>query len=226
MANARTARNADPEIHPLTGDRWDDVVTLFGARGAYGGCWCMWFRKPNAAWVTSVGSTNERDLRALAEAGRAPGLLAYVDGAPAGWVSVAPRSEYTRISGVDAAPTDDFPPDDVWSIVCFYIAKAHRGAGIGKALLAEAVRHAAAHGATVVEGYPAQPKSSPTADENVYTGVVSMFEAAGFREVGRFARWRSVPQVTDPESPTPGPPTGRPIHRRKVRLSACGGRRR
>jgi hypothetical protein len=32
------------EIHPLTPDRWDDFEELFGSRGAYGGCWCMWWR--------------------------------------------------------------------------------------------------------------------------------------------------------------------------------------
>ena len=30
------------EFHPLTKDRWIDFEALFGARGAYGGCWCMW----------------------------------------------------------------------------------------------------------------------------------------------------------------------------------------
>ena len=213
----KAAAGPKPRVHPLTADRFDHLATLFGDRGAFGGCWCMWFRKPNAAWVTSVGAVNRRDLEALTEVGRVPGLLAYVDDVPVGWVSVAPRSEYTRISGVPATASDDVPADEVWSVVCFYIDRRHRGTGIGKALLAEAVRYAAAHGAKMVEGYPAPPKDRPTADENVYTGVVSMFEAAGFQEVGRFARWKAVPDVTDPAKPRPGPPTGRPILRRTVR---------
>ena len=32
------------EIHPLTAERWDDVVTFFGAHGGYAGCWCMFWR--------------------------------------------------------------------------------------------------------------------------------------------------------------------------------------
>ena len=32
------------EIHPLTPDRWADFEKLFGPRGAYAGCWCMWPR--------------------------------------------------------------------------------------------------------------------------------------------------------------------------------------
>ena len=32
-------------IRPVTPDRWDDVVALFGPRGACAGCWCMYFRQ-------------------------------------------------------------------------------------------------------------------------------------------------------------------------------------
>ena len=34
-------RRAGIAIAPLTPDRWDDFETLFGERGACGGCWCM-----------------------------------------------------------------------------------------------------------------------------------------------------------------------------------------
>ena len=198
-------------IEPLTAERWDDLVTLFGARGAYGGCWCMWFRKPNAAWSSAGGDRNRRDLRDLAQAGRVPGLLAYAGDRPVGWVSVAPRTEFTRISGVPALGSDEVPPDDVWSVVCFYIDRSHRRRGIGRMLLAEAVAHAQRGGARVVEAYPVPPKDGAKADENVYTGVLSMYRDAGFREVGRFARWRAVPQVTDPDNAATSPAKGRPI---------------
>ena len=32
------------EIHPATPERWADVAELFGERGAYDGCWCMFWR--------------------------------------------------------------------------------------------------------------------------------------------------------------------------------------
>jgi hypothetical protein len=32
------------EVHPLTPERWADFERLFGPRGAYGGCWCMYWR--------------------------------------------------------------------------------------------------------------------------------------------------------------------------------------
>jgi hypothetical protein len=34
----------DLEFHPLAPGRWDDLVALFGERGTYCGCWCMWWR--------------------------------------------------------------------------------------------------------------------------------------------------------------------------------------
>ena len=32
------------EFAAVTSERWDDFEELFGTRGAYGGCWCMWWR--------------------------------------------------------------------------------------------------------------------------------------------------------------------------------------
>ena len=32
------------EFHPLTPDRWDDFVKVFGQNGACAGCWCMYWR--------------------------------------------------------------------------------------------------------------------------------------------------------------------------------------
>ncbi|MGH6814674.1 MAG: hypothetical protein ACREC6_03125, partial [Hyphomicrobiaceae bacterium] len=38
-------------IHPLTPDRWDDLVDLFGTeRGANSGCWCLWPRIARKEW--------------------------------------------------------------------------------------------------------------------------------------------------------------------------------
>ena len=41
-AEPGTASHA--EFHPLTPELWSDLEQLFGARGACGGCWCMWWR--------------------------------------------------------------------------------------------------------------------------------------------------------------------------------------
>jgi GNAT superfamily N-acetyltransferase len=171
------------EIRPATQSRWKDLVRLFGPNGASANCWCMWWRMRSAEFDRATPRSKRDALRRLVTDGRAPGLLAYRDGEPVGWVSVAPREEYGRL---ERSPTlkrvDDTP---VWSIVCFYVDRRHRGDGVARALLRGAVDHAARGGATAVEAYPVDPARRTYASAEAYTGVVPLFEEAGFREVAR-----------------------------------------
>jgi GNAT superfamily N-acetyltransferase len=80
----------------------------------------------------------------------------------------------------------------VWSIVCFFIARKQRGSGVGSALLRAAADFAASHGAAVLEGYPVEPRSGRMPDAFAFTGVPSMFRAAGFEEVERRSPGRPI----------------------------------
>ena len=101
------------------------------------------------------GAGNKAALHAIVDGGRIPGLLAYEDGTPVGWCSVAPREEFVALeSSRTLARIDDRP---VWSVVCFYIDREFQRHGVGTALLEAAVDHARANGATIVEGYPSKP---------------------------------------------------------------------
>jgi GNAT superfamily N-acetyltransferase len=178
----------------LTPGRWDDLLELFGERGAYGGCWCMFFRVPQSEFSKGArdkGRGNRRLFKKLVDRRKVPGLLAYRDGRPVGWCSVAPRSQFGR---VERSPTTK-PVDDetgVWSIVCFYIDRHHRGQTVGSALLAAAVEHARKKGARIVEGYPIDSSVRKVPNAEGYVGFQSMFEAAGFEEVARRSRSRPV----------------------------------
>jgi GNAT superfamily N-acetyltransferase len=183
------------EVHPVTPDRWDDLARLFGPSGAYSGCWCMWWRESAKDFERNGNAGNRRAMRSLVRDDRVPGMLAYSDGQPVGWVSVAPRREFPRIErSPTLKPVDDRP---VWSVVCFFIDKGHRRSGVARALLRAAVNRAAENGARLVEAYPVDPRERDYPDAEAYTGVVPLFEAAGFREVARRGK--------------------RPIHRRAVR---------
>jgi len=71
---------------------------------------------------TSV--TEIEALRALVEAGEAPGLLGYLGGRPVGWCAVAPRPSYPALARSRVlAPVDSEP---VWSVSCLFV---DRGTG-------------------------------------------------------------------------------------------------
>jgi GNAT superfamily N-acetyltransferase len=182
------AENREAEVaiavYPLTAERWDDLTRLFGASGAQGGCWCMWWRLPGTEFGAGAGRKNREAFQAIVESGREPGLLAYAGDRPVGWVAVAPGEEFLarRLRSRYWKPVDEAP---VWSINCFFIARDQRGAGLARLLLEAAVAYAAAHGARIVEAYPKDLGGAPANDTAVYMGTIGMFRDAGFTEVAR-----------------------------------------
>ncbi len=157
-----------------------------------------------------------------------PGLLAYRDGRPVGWVSVAPRNGFERIVGdPDAALREEMAEpaaSPVWSITCFYIDRDHRGSGVASALLAAAIDQATTQGVRTIEAYPVEPERRMD-DAGAFTGLRSMFAKAGFREVGRFDRWRAVPTASQAGARPLARPPGRPIMRLAVRARSTNAGR-
>jgi GNAT superfamily N-acetyltransferase len=179
-------------IQPLTPDRWDDFVTLFGPHGAVGGCWCMFWRR-EGAWQAKNGDVYRERMHALVEGGTVTGLLAYNGDQAVGWVSVAPRTDYAALARSRVlAPVDTQP---VWSIVCFFIHRRWRKKGVMRVLLRGAVDYAAAHGAQVVEAYPME-KEGVLADVSSYMGVMKPFLDEGFVEVARRSEHHVVVRKT------------------------------
>jgi GNAT superfamily N-acetyltransferase len=181
------------DFHPLTPDRWPDFETLFGDRGACGGCWCMWWRIPRSQYNQQKGEKNKRAMNALVKAGEVPGILAYLEGRPVAWCSVAPRESF---SGLERSrilkPVDGQP---VWSIVCFFIAKEHRRKGLSIKLLKAAIEYVRKRGGRIVEGYPVEAKKGQP-DAFVWTGLATAFAKAGFKEVERRSESRPIMRYT------------------------------
>ena len=178
------------EVHPLTPERWDDFETLFGARGACGGCWCMWWRLARSEFERRKGAGNRRAMRALVRSGRVPGLLAYRGGEPVGWISVAPREEFPSLGRSRILkPVDDRP---VWSVVCFFVRRDQRRSGLSLRLLKAAVDHVRRSGGRIVEGYPVEPRKADAPDLFLFHGLRTVFDRAGFREVARRSETRPI----------------------------------
>lgn len=183
---------ARPTFAPATPERWPDLERLFGPRGACAGCWCMWWKLDRPAFDAARGAGNRRALARIVRAGAEPGLLAYVDGEPAGWVALEPREAYPRIGRSRLlAPAARGAPPGTWAITCFYVAAAHRGTGLVGRLVEAAVVHARARGASAVEAYP-RTGGEGLADGSMYTGAVSTFERLGFEVVARPSKVRAV----------------------------------
>ena len=192
-ARAKPRARAKLAIHPLTPDRWDDLEKLFGPRGACAGCWCMYPRRTGTEGKTS-GEPNRRAFRKLVADGPPPGLLAYADGEPVGWVAIAPRTEYVRFARSRVlAPVDEQP---VWSVPCFFVARGSRGRGLTVALLEAACAWAKSRGARIVEGYPIDTHGKSYAPAFAWHGLVPTFTSAGFREVLRRSDRRPIVRRT------------------------------
>ena len=177
-------------FYPLTPQRWADFEKLFGPRGACAGCWCMYWRLTRTQYDEQQGELNRRNIKALVDSGNIPGILAYVDDEPVGWCSIAPRQEFATLARSRILkPVDDQP---VWSVVCFFVTRKYRRQGLTIQLLNAAVEYATSKGATIIEGYPVEPKEGKAPDVFVFTGLSSAFKQAGFKEVLRRSETRPI----------------------------------
>ena len=176
-------------IAPATADRFDDAEHALTGGGDGRSCQCQWWTITNAEFQRA--STDERRELLRDELGNdapPPALIAYVDGKAAGWVRVGPRPAQVRISRTrDIVANTPIPLDDpdVWAVTCFVVRREYRRQGLNARLLAAAVDHARKHGARVVEAYPYDTDAAKHSSNELYRGVLSVFEDAGFREVAR-----------------------------------------
>jgi GNAT superfamily N-acetyltransferase len=167
------------EVHPATEDRFDDVRTVLEPKSkSPQACWCLTYRLSNAENSTLSGEARPTRLRDLCRQTPPPGVVAYLDKAPAGWCAVSPREAYERLNRSRTIQRLDALP--VWSIVCLVVRSGFRQQGIGSALIQGAVDFAFTHGAPAVEAYPIETLGSRVNSSLAFTGTTKMFLAAGF----------------------------------------------
>jgi uncharacterized protein YndB with AHSA1/START domain/GNAT superfamily N-acetyltransferase len=150
-------------VHPLAPERLDDFLDFFDHRAfadnpSWSDCYCFEhrFAGDDRQSAARTGVENRRDMSAAIGAGRAHGLLAYVDGRAIGWCSAAPKAEILRLP-VDREPAEI---DGVGVINCLVIAAQYRRHGVARRLVAAAGDYLAGLGCAVAEAYPVKEMDS------------------------------------------------------------------
>lgn len=174
------------DFRPVTPDNLDDLERFSSAHGKFRYCSCMRWRMTSTEFSRSDKAKRIEALRGEVASGRPTGVLAYADGVPVGWCSIAPREgfrgleRYRKLARIDDAA--------VWSVTCFFIDRHYRRKGLTAELLKAAVRHAGDNGARIVEGYPVDP----AATSYTYMGSPGTFSRAGFTDVTPPGRERRI----------------------------------
>ena len=183
MPKSNSDLSSQLQYHPLTLDRWNDFETLFGKKGAYGGCWCMWWRITRAEFEKQKGDGNRKAMKEIMASSEIPGIIAYDKAQPIGWCSVAPREVFPSLNRSPVLKKRDDTP--VWSIVCFFIAKNYQNKGMALALINAAIEYVRRRGGKVIEAYPTDPRGKRLAPVSAFMGLPSIFKKAGFAEHAR-----------------------------------------
>jgi GNAT superfamily N-acetyltransferase len=176
------------KVVPASPERWSDIEALFGEKGGYAGCWCMFWRLPRKEFKQKKGAGTKREHKKQLDHAVVTGVIGYEDGNPVGWCSIGPREAYAALEDSRILKRVDDTP--VWSVVCYFVAKQYRKRDAMSHLLQGAVAFARKQGAVAVEGYPLDMDSQQLKGQNLnsyagYMGIASVYKKLGFKQVGR-----------------------------------------
>jgi GNAT superfamily N-acetyltransferase len=178
-------------FEPLNKSNWAKFVRLFGAKGACGNCWCMYYRRSKADFVEGKADDgNKEAMHQLVMAGRPTGILGFYEGQPIAWCAFAPREDFIKLEKSRVHKRIDDQP--VWSIPCFFVDKNFRRQGISVALLKGVIRYAKENGIQIIEAYPTIPTTEKLPDSFAWIGLYKSFERAGFEIADRTSKNRPM----------------------------------
>jgi GNAT superfamily N-acetyltransferase len=180
-------------VVPANEASWEDLQAVFGTRGPASRCWCQRYKLARRESFAAFPAEDRADrLREQTDcghpgSGRTSGLVAYVDGEPAGWCAVEPRTAFTGMLRNNRVPwegrAEDRADDSVWAVTCLFTRAGFRKRGVSRALARAAVGLARERGARAVEAYPITTKD--VISEELHVGTTSVFADAGLTEVSR-----------------------------------------
>jgi len=191
VANSESHLKDEIVIRELTSELLDDFLNFFdhdafADNPAWFGCYCMYYHFTGTVeeWDKRSASENREAISTLIKRGEAHGLLAYVGGRPVGWCHAAPRKAIPRLKLYREFGVEE--PERVGSIVCFVIAKPHRGRGVARRLLDAACELFTRQGLAFAEAYPCKYAES---DADNFPGPLKMYLDAGFTMFRQLERY-------------------------------------
>lgn len=201
----RFVTKARPSMHivPANEADFEDLQTIFGARGQGSRCQCQRYKlHPGESFVSFPVEERAHRLRVQTDCGHpdsetTSGLVAFSDREPVGWCAVEPRPEYAGLVRNSRVPwagrSEDKADSHVWALTCLFTRAGFRRQGVSRALALAAVDFARGRGARAVEGYPMT--TTKVIEEELHVGTFGTFAAAGFTEVSRPALRRAVMRI-------------------------------
>jgi GNAT superfamily N-acetyltransferase len=174
---------------PVETSNWRDLETLFESRGGPKHCWCMVWRRSSEEAKNQDGKFRKSLLKDRVDCNIPIGILAYADGKPIAWCSIAPRDTH-RPTMAKVLSGDS--QQNVWSLVCFYVQSKFRNQGVMRQMIGAAADYARAQKATILEAYPVE-RDSPSYR---FGGFVEVFDEEGFERIGEAGIRRKVYRLT------------------------------
>jgi GNAT superfamily N-acetyltransferase len=138
--------------------------------------------------IVPAAETGRAGLTAIFGAAPRPaaacGLVAYVDGVPAGWIAVQPQTAGPKPRGARSrrrASQEEEGGDAVWAVTSLAVRPGYRGRGLTYHLAKATIAFARDRGAQIIEVDPA--RTTPDRDGawgEPHVGPAQVFTDAGF----------------------------------------------
>lgn len=171
--------NKNIVVRELSPELLDDYMNFFENvafvdNPKWASCYCYFPHAPHATekWPRRTGVQNRAAVSEMIQTGRMHGYLAYENGSVIGWCNAGPRVTMTILDDEEDAET-------VGAVICFIVAKEHRGKGVARRLLDSACEGFRRAGLTVAEGYPRDDAHDEATN---HFGPMSMYMAADFEK--------------------------------------------
>lgn len=204
MDQQRPTPERDPlQVLPANEASWEDIETIFGARGMGQVCWCQRYKlRPRESFASFPAEERAFRMRRQTEAGHpdaeyTSGLVAYLGAEPVGWCAVEPRPAFgglVRNARVPWEGRDEDKADaSVWAVTCLFTRMGFRRRGVSRALATASVDFARRRGAHALEAYPMT--TTEAIAEELHVGTVDTFAQVGFSQVGRPTSRRAVMRI-------------------------------